>query len=58
MSRRLAGHFITHLEGGAFARVNGMPIGLEPRALVDGDLIDLAGVLVRFRDAPGGGALT
>lgn len=52
VSRRRAGHFITHLEGGAFARVNGIPIGLEPQPLADGDLIDLAGVLVRFRDAP------
>jgi pSer/pThr/pTyr-binding forkhead associated (FHA) protein len=55
VSRRRAGHVITHLEGGAFARLNGIPIGLEPRPLADGDLIDLAGVLVRFRDTPDAG---
>ena len=56
VSRRRAGHFITHLEGGAFARLNGIPIGLEPQPLADGDLIDLAGVLVRFRDTPADGS--
>jgi hypothetical protein len=52
VSRRLAGYFITHLEGGSFARLNGIPIGLESQLLADGDLIDVAGVLVRFRSAP------
>jgi predicted component of type VI protein secretion system len=52
VARRLAGHFITHLEGGAFPRLNGIPIGLQPQVLADGDLIDLAGELYRFREPP------
>lgn len=52
VARRRAGHVITHLEGGAFARLNGIPIGLDPQPLSDGDLIDLAGELYRFRKPP------
>jgi hypothetical protein len=52
VARRRAGHFITHLEGGAFPRLNGIPIGLDPQPLADGDLIDLAGALYRFRKPP------
>ena len=54
VSRRRQGHFVTHLEGGAFPRLNGIPIGLESQPLRDGDLIDLAGEIFRFRDPPPG----
>lgn len=49
VSRRKAGHFITHLEGLAFPLVNGAPIGLTAHRLADGDLIELAGMMLRFR---------
>ena len=40
---------ITHLEGMTFPQVNGEPIGLGARPITDGDLIELAGVMLRFR---------
>ncbi|MCZ2415111.1 MAG: FHA domain-containing protein [Burkholderiales bacterium] len=49
VSRRKGRFFITHLEGPAFPQVNGEEIGLGARALADGDLIELAGVMLRFR---------
>ncbi|MCZ7559536.1 MAG: FHA domain-containing protein [Burkholderiaceae bacterium] len=49
ISRRKGRFFVTHLEGPAFPRVNGEAIGLAARQVVDGDLIELAGVTLRFR---------
>ena len=49
VSRRKGGYFITHLEGLTFPQVNGEPIGLTAHRLSDGDLIELAGIMLRFR---------
>ncbi len=49
VSRRKGRFFVTHLEGPAFPLVNGEAIGLAARQVVDGDLIELAGVTLRFR---------
>jgi predicted component of type VI protein secretion system len=49
LSRRKNGYFITHLEGLAFPLVNGDSIGLGARQLADGDLVELAGTMLRFR---------
>jgi len=49
ISRRKGGYFITHLEGLTFPQVNGEPIGLTAHRLADGDLIELAGSMLRFR---------
>lgn len=49
VSRRKGGYFITHLEGLTFPQVNGEPIGLTAHRLNDGDLIELAGIMLRFR---------
>lgn len=49
ISRRKGGFFITHLEGLTFPQVNGEPIGLTACRLADGDLIELAGTMLRFR---------
>ena len=54
LSRRKNGYFITHLEGLAFPLVNGDSIGLGSRQLADGDLIELAGTMLRFRIRPPG----
>lgn len=48
ISRRQQGYFITHVEGTSFPLVNGRPIGADPRALVSGDRIDIAGVQMAF----------
>jgi pSer/pThr/pTyr-binding forkhead associated (FHA) protein len=52
VSRRKNGFFITHLEGLALPVINGEPIGLSARPLLDGDLIELSGSLIRFRTEP------
>lgn len=49
ISRRRSGYFITHLEGLAFPLVNGESIGLSAHPLVEGDLIELSGTMLRFR---------
>ncbi len=49
ISRRKGRFFVTHLEGPIFPRVNGEAIGLAARQVVDGDLVELAGVTLRFR---------
>jgi pSer/pThr/pTyr-binding forkhead associated (FHA) protein len=40
---------LTHLEGLTFPQVNGDQIGLSAHPIADGDLIELAGILLRFR---------
>jgi len=49
LSRRKNGYFLTHLEGLAFPLVNGEPIGLVSHPLADGDMIELAGTMLRVR---------
>ena len=49
ISRRKGRFHITHLEGLTFPQVNGEEVGLTARPIVDGDLIELAGVMLRFR---------
>lgn len=51
LSRRRGRFHITHLEGPSQPQVNGDPIGLVACALADGDLIELAGAMLRFRIA-------
>lgn len=49
LSRRHGRFYLTHLEGPLLPQVNGEPIGLVARPLADGDLIELADVMLRFR---------
>lgn len=49
ISRRKGGFHLTHLEGLTFPQVNGDQIGLTAHPVADGDLIELAGVMLRFR---------
>jgi hypothetical protein len=49
LSRRHGRFHLTHLEGPALPQVNGEPIGLVACPLADGDLIELAGAMLRFR---------
>jgi len=49
LSRRKNGYFLTHLEGLSFPLVNGESIGLLSHPLADGDLVELAGTMVRVR---------
>ncbi|HEY0878382.1 MAG TPA: FHA domain-containing protein [Zeimonas sp.] len=49
LSRRHGRFHLTHLEGPTLPQVNGEPIGLVARPLADGDLIELAGAMLRFR---------
>jgi pSer/pThr/pTyr-binding forkhead associated (FHA) protein len=41
ITRRPHGFFLTHVEGRRHARVNGQTIGLQPRALQHGDVIEV-----------------
>ena len=52
LSRRKNGYFLTHLEGLAFPLVNGESIGLVSHRLADGDLVELAGTMVRVHLRP------
>jgi len=52
IARRKGGYYITHLEGMTFPQLNGEPIGLGAQRLADGDLIELAGLMLRFRVGP------
>lgn len=49
VSSRREGWSITHLEGPGCPLLNGAPIGLGAYPLADGDLIELAGAMLRFR---------
>lgn len=49
ISRRKGRFHLTHLEGLTFPQVNGDPIGLTAHPVADGDLIELAGIMLRFR---------
>jgi len=48
ITRRPHGFFVTHVEGGEYARVNGEEIGQETRSLATGDIIEIAGEKLRF----------
>ncbi len=48
ITRRQRGFFVHHVEGGGNPALNGVPIGLEPVALKNGDLIELAGTQMQF----------
>jgi len=52
IARRKGGYYITHLEGMTFPQLNGELIGLGAQRLADGDLIELAGLMLRFRVGP------
>jgi pSer/pThr/pTyr-binding forkhead associated (FHA) protein len=48
INARPHGYFITHVTGARPARVNGEPIGSEPRALAHDDVIEVANERLRF----------
>lgn len=48
LTRRPKGYYATHVEGDALPRVNGEPIGKEPRHLRSGDRVEIAGVALEF----------
>lgn len=49
ISRRPQGFFLTHVEGASFPQVNGTAISTQPHPLQTGDVIELAGVQMRFQ---------
>jgi pSer/pThr/pTyr-binding forkhead associated (FHA) protein len=48
ITHRQRGFFVHHVEGGGSPALNGVPIGSEPVALKNGDLIELAGTQMQF----------
>jgi hypothetical protein len=48
ITRRPGGFFITHVEGASFPTVNGATLGSQAQALVDHDMIEIAGVKMEF----------
>nr|MDP2191744.1 FHA domain-containing protein [Rhodoferax sp.] len=48
ITRRQRGFVVHHVEGAANPALNGVPIGAEPVALKNGDLIELAGTQMQF----------
>ena len=48
ITRRHRGFFVHHVEGTGNPALNGAPIGSEPVALKNGDLIELAGTQMQF----------
>ena len=48
VARRPRGYFITHVEGGRSARVNGQSIGKDARLLHHGDIIEVADEKLEF----------
>ena len=48
INSRPHGYFITHVEGEKTARLNGKPIGLEPRPLTPNDSIEVGGEKLLF----------
>lgn len=49
IARRRSGYFMTRLEGMGAPTINGQAIGPAASPLADGDLIELAGLRIRFR---------
>ncbi len=48
LTRRPHGFFATHVEGEVYPRVNGRSLGTDPCALANGDVIEVAGEMLRF----------
>ncbi|WP_114970662.1 FHA domain-containing protein [Rhodoferax ferrireducens] len=48
ITRRQRGFFVHHVEGAGNPALNGAPIGSDPLALKNGDLIELAGTQMQF----------
>ncbi len=48
ITRRHRGFFVHHVEGSGNPALNGLPFGLDPIALKNGDLIELAGTQMQF----------
>src|SRR5260221_533055 len=51
ITRRSEGYFIVHVDSGKendYPQVNGVPIGPQARRLNDNDVVQLAGVKIRF----------
>lgn len=48
ITRRQRGFFVHHVEGAGNPALNGAPIGAEPVALKNGDLLELAGTQMQF----------
>ena len=48
ITRRPQGFVVTHVDGAEKPMLNGMPIGAEPVALKNGDLLELAGTQLQF----------
>lgn len=61
ISRRPQGYFLTHVQadgdGKSGPTVNGEALGREARQLKNDDLIELAGVKMKFTEVPGRGSL-
>lgn len=51
ITKRLQGYFITHVEGDNLPLVNGQKIGLQAYALNENDVIEMAGLKMRFFQA-------
>jgi len=49
ITRRPHGVFLTHVEGRRRARLNGRPVGLEPRSLRHGDVIEVGDTKLEVR---------
>lgn len=48
ITRRHRGFFVHHVEGAGNPALNGSPFGMDPIALKNGDLIELAGTQMQF----------
>lgn len=48
ITRRQRGYVVHHVEGAGNPTLNGAPIGVDPVALKNGDLIELAGTQMQF----------
>ena len=48
ITRRFNGYMVHHVEGAGNPTLNGNPIGVDPLALKNGDLIELAGTQMQF----------
>ena len=48
ITRRPQGFVVTHVDGAEKPMLNGLPIGAEPVALKNGDLLELAGTQMQF----------
>jgi pSer/pThr/pTyr-binding forkhead associated (FHA) protein len=51
ITKRQHGFMVHHVEGSGNPELNGVPIGVEPVALKNGDLIELAGTRMQFIQA-------